>query len=1007
MPRHTIAQRLSLSIWGLFLVLLLLLSALGYAALQLSAGKVVPLVLQKIVQLKAEASEKWFEQADDSVRRLRLELVQRFDAASAAPRASQERFTALFARSPDGLWRLRPQQVDPERAPTLYLHAGAQGPDASTQQRAVASYELLRAQGPALVPPFFSVYMDFVEDGLMVYARDFDWGANALPTASNANYPTMRGADPAHNPERTVFWTPVYLDQQAHTWMVSVIAPLDWQGRWVGTVGHDLSVQSLIDTVAASDDEQSLQLIVDRAGNLIAHPQLRQRIAAADGQLQLASLGDPLLLQVQTLLASTPGGQGVGRTPDGSHWAAWASIRGPGWYQVLLLPQAQINHLLLLGLALLSGVGIVALLPGLWALREQLREQVALPLERLTQAVDTLAQGGQPSPLPADSADEIGHLAQAFNTMAAELQQQQQLQATHAQALQGQVQERTQALGRLHEERTRLLALLGAMDRGILFASAQGQVSYCNAQFLRQWGLAKEALSQTRTEGHALAAIAAQLQQREHFEQQIAHLTARPQEGGHIALELQDGRSLLLDAHPVRDTQNRPMGRLWVCEDVTHKRRTTEQLLYLAERDALTGLYNRSRFEQVLERFFSHGGRGPQQGALLCFDLDDFKYINDRFGHQAGDALLVRVASAVRTVVREGDVLCRLGGDEFAIFMPYASLAEGEQLAERTLQAIAQTPQHIGEHTLRLSSSVGLAHFPSDASDAQELLAHADAAMYQAKAGGKSRSSIYRADRDVTQAMVVRMAWSERITQALEKNLLRLHFQGVYHAQTGELAHLEALIRMADAADPSRLIAPGEFIGHAEKTNKILAIDRWVIRESVRVLAAHPQLPALAINISGRSFDDPDLPGYIESQLQAQAVAPRRLLVELTETSAISDLGDAERFIAALQRSGCSICLDDFGTGFASFAYLKQLRVDVLKIDGLFIRNLPQDRDNQVFVRSIIEVARGMGRHTVAEFVEDEATLHMLQAMGVDMVQGYHLDRPQAEHPALRPRTPL
>jgi diguanylate cyclase (GGDEF)-like protein len=1005
-PRSALTRRLSLYIWGLFLVLLLLLSVLGYAALQLSAGTVVPLVLQKMVQLKAEASEKWFEQADDSVRRLRIALVRQLDANAANP-TTPARFAHLFARSADGLWRLRPQWVDPEHAPTLYLHAGAQGPDASAQLRAVTSYELLRAQGPALVPPFFSVYMDFVEDGLMVYARDFDWGGNADAQASNANYPTMRGADPAHNPERKIFWTPVYLDQQAHTWMVSVIAPLDWQGRWVGTVGHDLSVQTLIDAVANTDDEPSQQLIIDADGHLIAHPQLRQRIAAADGQLQIASLGDPLLLQVQALLAHAPEGQGVGRTPDGSHWVAWARIKGPGWHQVMLLPQAQVHRLLLLGLAMLCGIGILALLPALWVLRAQLHRQVAAPLQRLAQAVDALGRGSHPSPLPASGADELGHLAQAFNTLAAELQQQRQLQTEHAQALQEQVQERTQALGRLHEERTRLLALLGAMDRGILFASAQGQVTYSNAQFLRLWGLAKDALSHTRTESYVLTAITPQLLQSERFTLQLQHILAQPQESGHMALELRDGRSLLLDAHPVRDTHSRPMGRLWVCEDVTHKRRTTEQLLYLAERDALTGLYNRNRFEQVLERFFAPSGRNPQPAALLCFDLDDFKYVNDTFGHQAGDQLLVRVASSVRAVVREGDVLCRLGGDEFAVFMPYATLAEGEQLAAQVLQAMAQTPLHIARQTLRLGGSLGLAHCPSDASDAQELLAHADAAMYQAKASGKNRISRYRADRDGSQAMVARMAWSERITQALEHDRLRLHYQGVYHAQTGELAHLEALIRMVDEADPEHLIPPAEFIGHAEKTNKILAIDRWVIRESVRVLATHPQLPALAINISGRSFDDPDLPAYIAGELQAQGVPPRRLLVELTETSAISDLGDAERFIAALRHSGCSICLDDFGTGFASFAYLKQLRVDVLKIDGLFIRNLPQDRDNQVFVRSIIEVAHGMGKHTVAEFVEDEATLHMLQAMGVDMVQGYHLDRPQAAHPALAPRPAL
>ena len=373
------------------------------------------------------------------------------------------------------------------------------------------------------------------------------------------------------------------------------------------------------------------------------------------------------------------------------------------------------------------------------------------------------------------------------------------------------------------------------------------------------------------------------------------------------------------------------------------------------------------------------------------------------FHHPQAAMVLLRVATAVMALVRETDLLSRLGGDEFAIFMPQATLHSAQLLAERVVRAVAQAALHIeGEgHTLRLTSSLGIAHFPTHAASAQELVAHADTAMYQAKHLGKNRWSIYRAESDRAQAMVTRMAWNERIDRALAGGLLRLHFQGVYHAQERRLAHLEALVRMVDEDNPEQLIAPGQFIGHAEKSGKILDIDRWVLRESIRLLAAHPRLPALALNISGRSLDDPDLPGFITEQLAAQGVAPERLLVELTETAAISDLGDAQRFIDALQRAGCTLCLDDFGTGFASFAYLKHLQARVLKIDGLFVRNLPREHDNQVFVRSIIEVAHGMGKLAVAEFVEDEQTLQLLQGMGVDMVQGYHLDKPRADHPGL------
>ena len=852
-PSASLIHRLSLTFWGLFLALLLLLSALGYAALWLAADRVVPLVLQQWSLSKAQTHQTLFVQADASVRRLRQTLVQRLDQAD--PVASGQRFDTLFARGADGLWRLRPERVDTANAPTMYLHDGPQGLDDSTRLRAVVSYDLLREQGPALVPPFFSAYMDFVEDGLMVYARGLDWGGNADAHATNANYPTMLGSDPRSNPERKVFWTPVYWDEQARIWMVSAIAPLDWRGRWVGTLGHDVTVQTLIDSVAASHGAGVQQLILDSHGDLIAHPQLRERIAAAQGQLPITALADPVLEQVQRVVLAAQSDNGAGRTPGGQ-WVAWSRIHGPGWFQVQVLPQERVSRMIMLGWLAVCGAGLLVLAPALWLLRRRVNALVIRPLLRLTRAVDELGQGRTPQPtapdMALDGANELGRLARAFDTMAAELVQQR------------------------------------------------------------------------------------------------------------------------------------------------------EQLTTLAERDALTGLYNRRRFEEELARCFKDGAAAVRQGAVLFFDLDEFKFVNDSFGHRVGDTVLQRVAVEARALVRETDTLCRLGGDEFAVFMPHATLDAAQALAQRLVRAVGQTVLHVEGQTLRLTTSLGVAHYPDHGHDVQVLVSHADTAMYQAKRLGKNRWSLYRPDRDAAQAMAAHLAWNERINRALEHGLLRLHFQGVYRADNGELAHLEALVRMVDEADPARCIAPGQFIGHAEKSGKILDIDRWVVHESIALLAAHPGLPALAVNISGRSIDDPDLPGFIAAQLARRGVAPQRLLVELTETAAISDLRDAERFIDALRHTGCTLCLDDFGSGFASFAYLKQLKVDVLKIDGLFIRNLPADCDNQVFVRSLIEMARGMGQHTVAEFVENEETLRLLRDFGVDMVQGYHLDKPQADHPALR-----
>jgi EAL domain-containing protein (putative c-di-GMP-specific phosphodiesterase class I) len=198
---------------------------------------------------------------------------------------------------------------------------------------------------------------------------------------------------------------------------------------------------------------------------------------------------------------------------------------------------------------------------------------------------------------------------------------------------------------------------------------------------------------------------------------------------------------------------------------------------------------------------------------------------------------------------------------------------------------------------------------------------------------------------------------------------------------------------------------PGQFIPVAEKSGKILDIDRWVLRQAIQLLADVDSIPALAVNISGRSFDEPLLPQFIAGELKRCGVAPRRLIVELTETSAVSDLHDAQRFIEALHQAGCGVSLDDFGTGFSSFAYLKHLQVDSVKIDGLFIRNLPNEHDNQLFVKAMVTVARGLHRVTIAECVEDEETIIMLRGFGVDCLQGYYLEKPGAEHPMLVART--
>jgi len=551
-------------------------------------------------------------------------------------------------------------------------------------------------------------------------------------------------------------------------------------------------------------------------------------------------------------------------------------------------------------------------------------------------------------------------------------------------------------------ERARMLALLAAMRFGVLFVDNENRIVFFNPAFCEMWGLSSQQIMIGRPIGQILQLAdnrPAMGDVLSYYLEEFASLEERVDFG---EVTLNDNRIILQSCYRVMDPQGETNGRMWVYEDVTQQRLIAERMVSLAERDALTGLFNRHRFQQELHRMVSEADRRQTTMALVFFDLDEFKLVNDSFGHTVGDELLKSIAREVGKQVRLHEVFARLGGDEFAVLLPECDEFEVSKLADRIVQTVLQMQFVAGNHPMRPSTSVGVAMYPLHANSPDQLVAHADTAMYQAKAAGKGTWRIYRPESDHTRSELSRLSWKERIIDALEHDGFELHYQGIYHTEDKSLAHLEALVRMKDADSPGGIIMPGQFIPHAEKTGKIVDLDRWVIREVIQLLAQYPDCPSIAVNVSGRSFDEPELPLYIASLLAQYKVNPKRLLVELTETSAVSDLSDAQRFIDALRDTGCVVCLDDFGVGFASFAYLKQLKADVLKIDGLFIRDLPNDSDSQIFVRGMVSIAHDMGKTTIAEFVESETIFNMLLEFGVDQVQGYWLDKPQKNHPGLR-----
>jgi diguanylate cyclase (GGDEF)-like protein len=417
-----------------------------------------------------------------------------------------------------------------------------------------------------------------------------------------------------------------------------------------------------------------------------------------------------------------------------------------------------------------------------------------------------------------------------------------------------------------------------------------------------------------------------------------------------------------------------------------------ERLRHLADHDPLTGLLNRRRFQEELALHQQRCLRYGPDGVLLLLDLDGFKDVNDTLGHAVGDQILRSVAAILLDRLRATDVVARLDGDEFAILLPRADLAEGERVAA-SIVARVQATQHTTPMgaPARVTATAGVAAFDGDGLDLRDVLAEADVALYEAKEERRGSVTTY-SPQGQQRRIAQRMSWTERIREALEGNGFVLECQPVYDYAADACTRHELLLRMREPK--GGLAPPARFLPVAEQFGSIREIDRWVLREAVSILHARPNAGGLLVNLSAASLVDPNLAPDLAAMFSATGVDPTRLTLEITETAAIAHMERARALAEQLRGLGCGLALDDFGAGFASFYYLKHLPVDVLKIDGEFIRDLARDAMSQAVVRAVVQTAAAVGRETIAECVEDDQAFELLRELGVDAAQGWHVGRP-------------
>lgn len=444
---------------------------------------------------------------------------------------------------------------------------------------------------------------------------------------------------------------------------------------------------------------------------------------------------------------------------------------------------------------------------------------------------------------------------------------------------------------------------------------------------------------------------------------------------------------------PIRTPSGPITGVSTIARDVTERKRFEARLFHLAHHDALTGLFNRTRFEEEVEAALARAARYGRTGAVLVFDLDHVKYVNDTLGHGAGDDLIRAVAAAAQARLRESDVLARIGGDEFAVLVPEASSADARAVAEELLHVIRHHEAMLGGQRVRITASIGVRLFTRETASADVLLADADRAMYEAKDSGRDCVVVHTPERGRQARRESQLGWDRRIRRALDEGGFALHCQPIVDAHSRLPTQYELLLRMREG---DKLIPPQAFLGAAERLGLVHRIDRWVVSQAVGLLASanaagRPLL--LEVNLSGRSIGDGELLEAIERETREAGVTPGQLVFEITETAAVANMQEARRFAESLTRLGFRFALDDFGAGFASFVYLKHLPTEYLKIDGDFVR-APRSRADELVVQAIVGVARGLGKRTIAEFVEDEETLTAVRGQGVDLLQGFHTGPP-------------
>ncbi len=567
--------------------------------------------------------------------------------------------------------------------------------------------------------------------------------------------------------------------------------------------------------------------------------------------------------------------------------------------------------------------------------------------------------------------------------------------------LRGEIQQREQTEHALQTEKDRAEVTLHSIGDAVITTDSEGIIEYLNpvAEKLTEWSL-EEAKGQpirsvfraiveaTREPAEDPVKLCLEQERIVTFVNQMVLISRSGQE-----YAIQDS------AAPIRNRDGRILGVVLVFNDMTESRRMVREVAHQASHDPLTGLCNRREFDKRLERALESSKKYDSKHALCYLDLDQFKIVNDTAGHRAGDELLKRLARLLEDQVRERDTVARLGGDEFGVLLDNCPVEKAVEIAEKLTAAVRRLEFSWEERTYEIGVSIGVVPIAGDVQSGEELLTHADVACYAAKDLGRNRVHVYEADMNGSDPRHREILRAADIQRSVENDKFVLHYQPIFELGSGGPTRpwrYELLVRMLDVDD--QLVFPVGFIPAAERYGLMHRIDRWVVETAFRNfshLFPGESKAQISINLSGNSINDPEFLKFLQAQFKKFHDVAGRICFEITETAAIRNLDAARELMKKIKEIGGEFALDDFGSGLSSFAYLKGLPVDYLKIDGSFVRNIESDLSDRAMVEAIHSVAETLKLRTVAEYVESDQCVKVLNEIGIDYGQGFALGGPR------------